>query len=61
MTMFGLIGVLAVFATTGIAQFINPTIAAPLFGLATVVITAIGALVSVYSGSQAAVDWKSLH
>lgn len=60
MTMFGLIAILAVFVICVVATFANPTNAAPLFPLAIAVITAIGTVISVYSGSQAAVDWKAV-
>jgi hypothetical protein len=59
MTMLGVFSVLGVFLICGVALFANPTNAAPLIPLATVVISAIGALVAVYSGTQAAVDWKA--
>lgn len=59
MTVAGLVGVLFLFLVSAGVVFFKPDTASFLLPLAQVAIPSVGGLVAVYSGAQAAVDWKT--
>lgn len=59
MTVMGLLAVLFVFMNTAIAYMLNPAALAPLLSFAQATVVGIGGMVAVYSGAQAAVDWRT--
>lgn len=59
MVQRGMIYVVATYALSVIAMIFKPQLAVNISGPLTVVIAALGGLVSVYTGSQAAVDWRT--
>lgn len=59
MSLIGLSSVMSVFVLSLIAVMYKPEVATSVASLAQMVVLAVGGLVSIYAGSQAAVDWKT--
>lgn len=59
MTIIGLILIVAIFASCQVLLFFKPTLAGAMVPFAQIVVAAISGLVGVYTGAQAAVDWKN--
>lgn len=59
MTIVGLILIMIVFLSCAFFLYFQATLAAQMIPFAQIVVTTISGLTAVYTGAQAAVDWKS--
>jgi hypothetical protein len=59
MTVMGLIAILFIFLAVFVLGLVNPSVVGAVTGFAQIVVASIGGLVAVYSGAQAAVDYRN--